>query len=216
MERTITVKGTGNVSTKPDVIVISFSLEAIDYDYEQTMRFATKEVEELSKAIEATGIDRKHLKTTNFTINTSYESYQDERKEYRRRFSGYICQQDLRLEFDFDTELLGQVLTAISRADTDPTLDVSFSVKDQEAVREELLIHASQNARQKAETLTKAAGVTLGQLVKIDYNWAELQMYSSTNYAQASRHMMLSESSPEFNPEDIKSSDTVTFVWEIV
>lgn len=215
MNRTITVKGTGSVRTKPDLIAISFGLESIDYDYEQTMRFATKAIEELSKATEAAGIDRKNLKTTNFNINTSYESYQDEKKQYKRRFAGYICTQDVRLEFAFDTEILAKVLTEVSKADADPTMNVAFTVKDQEAVREELLVNATQNARQKADVLAKAAGVKLGSLVTIDYNWAELTMYSTTQYAQESRHMMLSESAPEFNPEDIESSDTVTFIWEI-
>lgn len=49
-------------------------------------------------------------------------------------------------------------------------------------VSEELLINATENARAKAEILCKASGSTLVQLLNIDYNWGELNVYSRTSY----------------------------------
>ncbi len=67
----------------------------------------------------------------------------------------------------------------------------------------------------RAEILCDASGVKLGELINIDYNWGEINFYSSTSY-------MLSESanydaSPmHFNPDDIRIKDSVTFIWEIL
>jgi uncharacterized protein YggE len=36
-DRTITIRGTGNVSAKPDLIVIAVSFETIEADYAQTL-----------------------------------------------------------------------------------------------------------------------------------------------------------------------------------
>ena len=43
-------------------------------------------------------------------------------------------------------------------------------------------------------------------------------MYSDSNYslAAAPRMMKTDASVPEFTPDDINSSDTVAFVWEIL
>ena len=47
MPRTITVKGMGRVTTAPDYVVISMSLEAHEKDYEATMELAAKKIEQL-------------------------------------------------------------------------------------------------------------------------------------------------------------------------
>ena len=46
------------------------------------------------------------------------------------------------------------------------------------SISEELLINATENAKTKAEILCKASGNTLGQLLNIDYNWGELNVFS--------------------------------------
>ena len=216
MNRIITVKGTGNVKVKPDLIVITMSLESIHLDYNRTMKLAAEAVEGLLKAIQSLGFVKTDLKTTNFNISTHYESYRDNDNNYKSKFDGYLCEQGLKLEFDFDTEMLSKVLTTISKANIEPRLNIQFSVKDKDAVSEELLVSATENAKRKAEILAKASGVILGDLISIEYNWGELHLYSQTRFAMEDQLMKLSESSaPSIEPEDIDVSDTVSFVWEI-
>lgn len=216
MNRMITVKGSSNVSIKPDLIVITMNLESHKRDYDKTMELAAKSVKDLQAAVQSVGLDKKDLKTTSFNISTHHEGYRDKDDNYKTRFDGYICVQGLKLEFDFDTEFMSKVLTAIAKAQTDPQLNIHFSIKDKAAVSEELLILATENAKRKAEILTKASGVTLGDLINIDYNWGELLLYSETRYDVGLERMSVSASSaPEIEPDDIDVSDTVTFVWEI-
>ena len=216
MNRIITVKGTGNVKVKPDLIVITMSLESIHLDYNRTMKLAAEAVEGLLKAIQSLGFVKTDLKTTNFNISTHYESYRDNDNNYKSKFDGYLCEQGLKLEFDFDTEMLSKVLTTISKVNIEPRLNIQFSVKDKDAVSEELLVSATENAKHKAEILAKASGVILGDLISIEYNWGELHLYSQTRYAMEDQLMKFSEASaPSIEPEDIDVSDTVSFVWEI-
>lgn len=216
MNRLITVKGTGNVSVKPDLIIITMDLESHQYDYEKTMELAADSINTLQEAIQNAGFDKKDLKTTSFNIRTHYEGYRDKDNNYKSKFDGYICEQGLKLEFDFDTETMSKVLTAIAKAQTDPKLNIQFSVKDKTAVSEELLISATENAKRKAEILTKASGVNLGDLISIDYNWGELHLYSQTKYDMEDKCMSMAESyAPDIEPDDIDVSDTVSFIWEI-
>lgn len=217
MTRMITVKGTGNVSAKPDLIVITATLESHRYDYDETMELAAKSIADLQTAIQIAGLEKKDLKTTSFHIRTHYESYRDKDNNYKSKFDGYLCEQGLKLEIDFDTVIMSKVLSAIAKSPTDPhNLNIHFSVKDKNAISEDLLISATENAKRKAEILAKASGVTLGQLINIDYNWGELHLFSPTNYEADVKCMSLpSFSTPDIEPDDIDVSDTVTFVWEI-
>ena len=217
MNRIITVKGIGKVSVKPDLIVITMDLESQKYDYDETMVMAAESVMALQDAIQSVGFDKKDLKTTNFNISTHYESYRDKNNDYKSKFNGYICQQGTYLEFDYDTSVMSKVLNAIAKAPINPRLNIKFSVNDKAAVSEELLVSATENAKQKAEILAKAAGVRLGNLISIDYSWGELHLYSQTNYdAMEDKCLIMSDiSTPEIEPDDIDVSDTVSFAWEI-
>lgn len=216
MNRLITIKGTGNISIKPDLTIITMNLESQKYDYEETMKLAAKSINILQDAIETAGFDRKDLKTTNFNIRTHYENYRDKDNNYKSKFDGYVCEQGLKLEFDFNTDLMSKVLTAIGKAPIEPNLNIQFSIKDKDAVNEELLIRATENAKRKAEILTKALGVTLGDLISIYYNWRELHLYSPTRFNLEEQSMPMAKlSAPDIEPDDIDVSDTVTFVWEI-
>ncbi len=218
MERTITVKGVGSVSAKPDYIVLSFSIEGKDKDYEKAMERAARKLDLLEAAAERVGFEKGALKTVSFSVNTQYENVKDAEGIFQRVFAGYDCVYRMKLSFDHDGKRLAAVLTAIADSGADPELNISFTVKDPAKVSEELLESASANARKKAEALCRASGVELGQLVSIDYDWGKLNIVSPTRYELGDSIMPLmakSCRSPEIEPDDIDLHDTATFVWKI-
>lgn len=216
MEKLITVKGIANIKVKPDLIVITMNLVSHKYNYDETMKLAAESVDALERAIEEVGFNKKDLKTTRFNITTSYTNYYDENNKYKSKFDGYKSEQDLKLQFDLDMELLSKVLTAIAKSKVEPRFNIRFSVKDKDVINEELLIKATENARSKAEILTKASRTTLGKLVKIDYSLGEINIYSNTNYEIENKSYVMEESyAPNIEPDEINVSDTITFVWEI-
>lgn len=218
MARTITVKGMGRVTTAPDYVVISMSLEAHEMDYEATMELAAKNIELLNLSLEEIGFEKKSVKTTNFNVRTDYERVRDKNENYNSVFNGYICSHRLKVEFDFDTKRLGQTLYAISRCLAHPELSIAFTVKDPSAVNKDLLKSATVNAREKAEILCEASGVELGELLTIDYNWGEFNIISHTDYMMEEKCMAMpvgSLADMDIEPDDIDVSDTATFVWEI-
>lgn len=218
MVRTITVKGMGRVTTAPDYVVISMSLEAHEMDYEATMELAAKKIEQLNLSLEEIGFEKKSVKTTNFNIRTDYNSVKDREGNYKREFNGYVCSHRLKVEFDFNTKRLGQTLYAISQCLAKPELSISFTVKDPSAVNKELLQSATANAKEKALILCEASDVELGDLLTVDYNWGELNIISRTEYLMEAKCMTFAESSfsdIDIEPDDIDVNDTATFVWEI-
>ena len=125
----------------------------------------------------------------------------------------------LKISFDFDTKVLSKALGTIAGCIAEPELSISFTVKEPSAVNEALLKSATINAKKKAEILCEASGAKLGELVNIDYNWGELNIYSRTSYDMEMDCLKTCAPAPrsiDIEPDDIDATDTVTFVWQIV
>ena len=218
MQRTITVKGIGNVSAAPDYVVISMSLEAQSMNYDETLELAAKKIEYLNTSLEEIGFEKKSVKTTKFNVRTDYDRVKDNDGNYKSVFSGYVCNHRLKVEFDFDTKRLAQTLYAISKCLALPELSISFTVKDPTAVNSELLRSATINAKEKAKILCDASGVELGELLSIDYNWGELNIVSHTDYMLEEKCLAMPSSSLadiDIEPDDIDVRDAATFIWEL-
>ena len=214
--RTITVKGIGAVSVKPDLIVLRLSLETAEYEYDAAMKAAAEKIDFLNKALEAAGFEKKSAKTADFRVRADYDRLNDGKGNYTSVFMGYKCRHELKIEFDFDTKRLAKALSEISKCIAKPEISIDFTVKDSSAVSGELLKAAVKNAREKAEILCAASGAKLGGLLSIDYNWGELHLYSETDYDVEGKCLMMGAADDmDIEPEEIKARDTATFEWEI-
>ena len=217
--RTITVKGTGNVSARPDYIVLSLNIEAISETYDRAMTEASERIKKLQDAAVLVGYEKSDLKTTSFNVQTRYENVKDRQGNYKREFAGYACSYHLKLAFNFDSKQLAKVISAIANCGAQPEISIAFTVKNPERISEELLINATENAKTKAEILCKVSGNALEQLLNIDYSWGELNVFSRTTYDVEDCIQPLMAMSkcaaPEIEPDDIDVSDTVTFTWGI-
>lgn len=216
MERTVTVQGTGRVSAAPDLIEIPLSLSAADPDYEAAAAQSEAQLTALRAALAPLGFAEADLPTVNYRVSTEYESVPDERGVYHSRFAGYRCDHELKLAFDLDMDRLSAVLTALSACSAKPQFSIRFTVRDPDAVYAGLLRSAAENARAKAEVLCAASGAKLGELLHIRYGRNEEAVSSRTNVMFA-----CDEAAPRakglmnFQPEDIRLSDTATFIWAL-
>ena len=215
--RTIRVTGKGSLKAHPDRTRITVWQEGIYKDYASALKMSALDSEQLRDLLVPFGFARTDLKTVSFDVDTEYESYR-EKGEYKRRFAGYKYSHTLKLEFDSDNKRLGKILYALSACGLCPEFKISYTVKDPEKVKNELLGNAVRDAAEKAGVLSTAAGLTLGQIQSLDYSWGTLEFEVNT----IERRMMCEptcaeESLPmDIEPDDIDVQDTVTVVWEIV
>lgn len=217
MKRTITVKGVGTVSAKPDYIVISMNIISKDMEYSKAVAAANERIGLLQKAIVNAGFAKEDLKTLAFNVRTVYKNEQDEHGMWKSKFDGYECRYRLKLSMDMNSKKLADTLTEISNSGADAEFNIEFTVKNPEEIADALLKSATENARRKAKVLCEASGEKLGELVSIDYDWSDIHFASVSTYAAAGMVRGVNEDAgvPEFEPEDIRSQDSVTFVWEI-
>ena len=216
MSRKITVKGVGSFKAKPDYVVLSLTLDTIRMNYEKAMNREAEKLELLTNALTSIGIKKDAIKTTNFNVETRYESEKDVNNNYKRVFKGFVCHHNLKVGFDFDSKFLTEALQAVASSIAHPEFTIHFTVKNPNDINEELLRSATKNALKKAEILCDAANCKLGELHSIDYNWGEIDVYSNTRYNMSDDLVMMASSkSIDIEPDDINVSDSVTFVWEI-
>ena len=165
------------------------------------------------------GFSKEDIKTKRFYVDLEYDSYK-ERDVWKRKFAGYKCQHDFKLEFPADGKKLSRILSLIAICPICLEFSIQYTVSDMEQARNQLLEKAVADSRTKAEILTKASGVTLGNIHAINYSWGEITFYSEPlNYSKESlceQSLCGMGESLDIEPEDLELTDTVTLVWEIV
>ena len=219
--RIVRVTGKGNIKVKPDMTRITMTLEGCYPMYEDTLRHSSEDTEALKDIMEKLGFKRTDVKTLSFNVDTKHQSYQDKDKSWKQRLVGYEFKHIMKIDFESDNKRLGKVLFALANAERiRPEFRLSYTVKDKEASKNELLGKAVADAKAKATVLTQAAGVCLKDIQSIDYSWGEINFeYSPMQKDMLMRCCEESDGSDgyamDIEPDDIEVSDTVTVVWEI-
>ena len=221
MERTIRVTGKGNLAVKPDTIRLIMAMEGMADEYGQALKLSAHMTEYLKQILLDLGFVKEDIKTLNFHVNAEYESYQDKDKSWKRRFEGYKYVHRMKIEFPADNKRLGKVLYKIGHSPVCPELRIEYTVAEPEKCKNELLASAVIDAREKAEVLSKAAGVALREIITVDYSWGEIEFVSRPiNEAMLADYGMRNYEEDEtydidINPNDIDVTDNVTIVWTI-
>ena len=221
MERTIKVTGKGKISVKPDTIRLIITQTNVEKTYEGAIMESADKKGNLNGALKRLGFEKDALKTLSFNIDTDYESYQAKDKSWKRRLIGYRYTHRMKLEFPSDNEMLGQFLLAVAHCPGQPEFTIQYTISDPEAAKNELLAKAVEDSKAKAGVLSKAAGVSLKDIITIDYSWGEIDFVT-----RPVNELMLREccAAPtecderidlDIEADDIDVTDTVTVVWEI-
>lgn len=218
--RTIRVTGKGQIKVKPDMTRITMRLEDTCPEYDETLRHSARDTDQLKDVLGKYGFEREDLKTLSFNVDPQYESYK-KNGVFKQKLTGYKFRHVMKVEFPSDNDRLGKILYALANCSVSPDFQISYTVKDREAAKNELLGRAVTDAKEKAAVLSAAAGVKLKDIQSIDYSWGEIDFevspMSRAVYAAPAR--CLAEESDGYilniEPDDIEVSDTVTVVWEI-
>jgi len=209
VNRSIKIQGTGIVEQTPDIINLFFNVENKDYTYIEATNKVNMRTEELKNKLQEVDIPKENLKTTFYNIDTSHRFVNG-----KNIFDGYLCRHDLELELPLDNDIIKKVLSKIVSSGIDVSFSMSFGVKDKETLKNRVLENGVKDALKKAEILSKAAGVKLGQIISISHGWNEVRVHSDMNL-RMEKMALASASMPDITPRDIKASDYVNVEWEI-
>ena len=220
-DKTLRVTGVGMVSLKPDMTRLSITVTGTYKEYADTLKHSSDDTRALRETLEPLGFTGDMLRTTSFSVDPRYEGYNDKNGNYRQRFMGYEFRHSLLLEFMSDNDLLGKTLYALAHSPVTPEFGISYTVKDREQAKNKLIANAVKDAMHKAEVLAEAAEVSLGFITSIDYSVCDAVFEVRPMYGRSMKACMNEAADcgsydMDIEPEDIRVTDTVTVVWEIV
>lgn len=220
MDRTLKVTGKGKISVRPDTIRILITQTAVKKKYDEAVRESADQKAGITAGLGKLGFDKKDLKTLHFDVNTEYEGYEAKDHSWKQRLAGYRYTHRMKLEFPSDNERLGRVLTLLASCKGAPEFTIQYTVADQEQAKNVLLAKAVEDSKAKAEVLSAAAGVKLGEIVTIDYSWGESEIVSPPMANMALRECKVAGAMDngiaiDIEADDIDITDTVTVVWSL-
>jgi uncharacterized protein len=161
----ITMNGHGETHGQPDTAMLSAGVSVDAPTAVAALADANRNMQAMLAALKKLGVADKDIQTQNFSVHPQYANGNGEAP----RVTGYQVsnQVEVRLE---EIAKLGPILDALVTARANQINGVNFSIHDPAALLAEARTEAVADARAKAETFAKAAGVTLGSILSITEN----------------------------------------------
>jgi uncharacterized protein YggE len=155
--------GQGKVTVVPDLGIVSLGISAQANAIKDAQNQANAVIKNLSDALNKLGVDKKDIQTSNYSVypNYSFESGAN-------RINGYQVNANLTVKVR-DLDKLNQVIDSATGVGVNQVGGIQLTVDD--AKQKELLKEARDkavaDAKEKAESLAKAAGLALGRIVNV-------------------------------------------------
>lgn len=208
----ISVTGTGEIYVTPDIGLVSISVETTDKDVSKATSDNSEKMNAIITYLKGTGIEEKDIKTTSFSI---YPVYSWEDKTGKRNLDTYQVSQVLEVKIR-DLSKVGDIISKSTELGANNVSSLSFTVDDDEKVKEQAKEEAIKNAKEKAKALEKALGVHLVKIV----NFSEGTIYPAyDSYYKAASGMggaeMLSSVAPTVMTGQNKITSTVTITYSV-
>ncbi len=162
-KRTLTLSGSGRVALTPDLARISIGVHNENKNASEAIAANNKNAQAVIKALKSFGIKDKDISTSNFSVYPQ----QNWGKEGERLGITYIVDNTVRVTVR-DLDKIGKILDAVTKAGANNINGIQFDVTDRESAYQNALAAAVKNARERAETIAKAAGVSLDEVLSIN------------------------------------------------
>ena len=165
-DRVIQVSGSGVVSLAADTASLQIGVNTRKESVKEAQKENANLMAAVMEAIKKAGIEEKDIMTSQFNVFSSYE-YSTSVLGKETRTPYYEVQNTVTVIIH-DLSLVGTVLDAVMEAGANTTYGISFSSAQANEAYQKALTRAVEDAMTKAKVLSAAAGVELGELIRID------------------------------------------------
>lgn len=179
-KNTITVSGTADVFSAPDIAQFSFTVTETAQTTADAQDVISEKVEQILTELEALGIDDKDISTQSYSMYPKYEWGTLTRTEEitpdgtlyyprpdRQVQVGFDVSQNVSVKVrDFDT--IPGVLSLLGQVGVKNMYGPNFEIDEPDSLQEEARAQAIAQAQEKAQRLAKDLGVRLGDLISFN------------------------------------------------
>jgi len=207
----ISVTGTGEIYATPDIGVINVSVVTKNNNVSVASSESSKKMNDIITYLKSNNVEDKDIKTTSFNI---YPVYSWEEKTGKRNIDGYEVTQTINIKIR-DLTKVGDIISKVTELGANNVSSLSFTVDDDDKVKEEAKALAIADAKEKAKSLEKSLGVHLVKIV----NFSE-GTYSNAGYGAYAKEMSVydvstSSIAPTIQTGENKYTSTVTITYSV-
>ena len=165
----VSVVGDGEVFVIPDIATFSFGVSVDAKTVSEAQSQVTEKTNSLIEKLESAGIEKKDIKTTNYSV---WPKYTYERVVCTPGYcppsnpvpDGYTTSHTITLKIR-DTEQAGEILALVGDNGATDISNISFTTDDPDQAVNEARAEAIADAKAKAKLLSKDLGVRLVRVV---------------------------------------------------
>ena len=217
--RTITVEGDGKVTIKPDIARISLSVASTGKTVKEVTEQNNTSMASVIAELKKLGIKSEDIMTSSYDLYPQYDYntpvYYDKPEPAKLpEIIGYSLTQSLDVKVR-DLTKTDQVIDVATTSGANQVGSLYFDIDDMAPVKAEARKLAFDKAKEKAQQMAGAAGVSLGRVVTFSegFTGGYPMVQYATNYA--SRDMMVSAESAapaiESGSKDVTVNVSVTY-----
>jgi uncharacterized protein YggE len=168
----VITSGDATVSKKPDIAFLSVGVESQQSTASAAQSDLANKAAKLIARAKALGVADKDLNTAGYSVGPYYPPG-------AQTISGYRASEQLQIKWH-TVDTVGKALDALVQEGGATNIGVSFGLADPKAAQAEARTLAIADARSRAQAMANAAGVKLGQVIRVsDLTFSG---YPSTGY----------------------------------
>jgi len=169
LERTISVSASGTVAAEPDIAHIQAGVATEAETARDAIARNNAVMAKLIEGLKAVGIAARDIQTTMLHVEPRYSQPKDGRPG---AIGGYRVVNQVRLTVR-EVKRLGDILDQAIALGANHINSIGFDIAGAETLKDDARRQAMANARRRAELYANAAGVQLGQVLRISESVAE-------------------------------------------
>lgn len=216
---TISVRGMGEVTARPDIGTFSFSVMSEGDTAAIAQNDSAEKINAINSYLKEQGIDEKDIKTSSYYLNPNYTypericmsgSYCPPSEPV---IDGYEVSQTITVKIR-NLDMSGDLITGVGERGATNISGLSFTIDDESNLKDEARAAAIEDAKEKAEELAADLGV---RLVRIT-GYYEEEFYPQYGYGgdmMMSSKMETAAVAPDMPTGENQISSTVSVTFEI-
>lgn len=201
----IAVVGVGEIEAEPDQAVLSVRVFAQEPELKDAKRVADKRYANTLQVLRKHKINNAMIKATQIIAQPQYEW-----RSNKRVFKGHLVSRTLQITIN-DLKIVSMLMQELVENDVSTIEGIRTGFQNREALMQQALAAASDNAKAKAEFLTTRLGRSLGNAFKItEHNQSAPKRMVRTEMA---RFATAADAPPEevFGTEKVRAQVNVSF-----
>jgi hypothetical protein len=163
--RVLTVSGQGEVRGAPNQAMLSAGMVTTARTAASALADNSRAMNEVFSTLKRAGIADKDMQTSNFSVQPQYAT--DKNGNTLQNITGYQVSNTVNVRVD-DLAKVGPTLDALVSSGANSIGDIAFTIRDPKPMMAQARAAAVADAIARAQTLARAAGVTLGPITSIN------------------------------------------------